>query len=769
MPSLPIKVVATALLAVLLWTAPAQAEVRVGSRQVEVVTASGRAIVRLRPFRISFENRGGRTVLAEVGRRPRRGVGIQPAYDPQPLGQDRPAPAAVYAPLGFIVGQERRAQWTGSFWPGDLLFARRGGTSYSARRVIGVEFVRGGVRLTVATNDPHRRKLIVSVLGDAGGALRVKARVNPRRGVIALADSFGRPPGESFRGFGGQHWGLDQQGKALQGWIAQENFGGPAALAATPLLPTFVAAGTGFTLDELGGFDPNYAAGGAEHYMFPSGPSGAYYFQSQFASSRGYGFLLNQTQFSRWRMGSQQRSRWQVDVDAARLDYTVAPARPQRAAAKLSAITGRHLLPPKWAQGPTLSRTIQTNGSETALTYRQKVNDDLAEIESRHPPITAYAFEGWALLDDPAFVRQTIRRLHRMGVKAVLYVRSFVANDSLKTQPPGDYDEVIRKHLVATTARGRPARFDANGSPAVVLDFTKRATSRWWRRRLDYILRLGADGFMQDFGEQTLDGMHFSDGSKGPAMHNRYPVLYHRTSRRILDSYSERRHRPKIWFFTRAGYSGRPGSAAYEMGNFPGDETADWSAASGLASLAPDMLNRAIGGAFGYDTDIGGYIDLLTGPTDSELFTRWTEWAALTPYLRVHNDAQNGVRMPWDYDQTTYRRWVDLARLHSRALPLIRRAWRKGRRNGVPPTRPLWLAFPRDRGAAEQTQEWMLGANVLVAPVVEQGATGRRVRFPAGCWSRPGGSGRVRGPATKQVSAPPGELPYYFRCGSNPF
>lgn len=770
MLSAPLRaVLATAVVATLVWVVPAQAEVRIGSRQVEVVTGSGRAVVDLRPFRIGFENARGRTVLAEVGRRPRTGVEIPLTYDPPPLGQDRRAARIVHGPLGFIVGHETRAQWTGSFWAGDLLFARRGGTSYAAQRVTRVGLLRGGVRLTVATSDPRHRRLIVTVRKDAGGALRVRARVTPKRGVIAVADSFAGHSEEAFRGFGGQHWGLSQRGRELGGWVSQENFGGPAALAATPLLPAFVAAGTAYTVDRIGGFDRADISGGAQHYLFPSGPSGAYYFQPQFASSRGYGFLLNQTQFSRWRMGNRRNSRWQVDVDAARLDYTVTPAPEQRAAARLSAITGRQLLPPRWALGPTLSRTIQTNGSETAQTYRQKIESDLAQISARRPLITAYAFEGWALLSDPGFARRTIARLHRMGIRAVLYVRSFVSNDPLKTQPPGDFDEVIRKGLVATTARGRPAFFDANGAPAVVLDFTKPATRKWWRRRLDYMLGLGADGFMQDFGEQTLDGMRFADGSRGPAMHNRYPVIYHRTSRRILDAYSKRHHRPSVWFFTRAGYGGRPGSAAYEMGNFPGDETADWSAASGLASLAPDMLNRAVGGAFGYDTDIGGYIDLLTGPTDAELFTRWSQWAALTPYFRVHNDAQNGVRMPWDYSKRIYRHWLAMARLHRRALPLVRRAWRAGRRNGVPPTRPLWLAFPHDRDAAQQDQEWMLGANVLVAPVVDQGAIGRKVYFPPGCWSRPDGGGIVRGPATKRIRPPWWVLPFFFRCGSHPF
>jgi alpha-glucosidase (family GH31 glycosyl hydrolase) len=205
------------------------------------------------------------------------------------------------------------------------------------------------------------------------------------------------------------------------------------------------------------------------------------------------------------------------------------------------------------------------------------------------------------------------------------------------------------------------------------------------------------------------------------------------------------------------------------MGNFPGDETVDWSAGSGLRSLGPDMLNRAVGGAFGYTTDIGGYVDLLTGPPTAELYTRLSEWAALTPYFRVHNSSASGTRMPWSYGARVLARWKALAALHHRATPLIRRLWRAGRHTGLPPTRPLWLVAPETPGARDESQEWLLGPDVLVAPVVRQGARSRSVSFPRGCWVRPAGGRMLRGPARIRVAAPLGRLPYFFRCGHRPF
>ncbi len=650
----------------------------------------------------------------------------------------------------------------------------------SATRVLAARRDHDGVRLRVATSE-GRRKLTVRVLPDRGG---FRVRVTPTSGkrVITMGDSFAAGAGEGFYGFGGRHGSVDKRGEKLYGSTEQENLGGePTLTPGLSLLPFLVGSWTDRSVAELGGAPlPGELPGGYERYMFPNGMNAAYYPQAQFISSRSYGFLLNGTRRSRWRMANDRERAWQVQSSGPSLDYTVVLAADRAGAVRrLSAITGRHRLPPAWAQGPTLWRLVRVPALpglppvENAETYRAQIEQDLKDIKLYQVRISAYAFEGWALLDDPAYVRSVIRRLRKMGVHTILYHRAYVSNDSLATQPKGDFEETKRLGLVAKTADGKPFIFGSNGdSPATLLDFTNPRTVSWWRKRVRLTIDLGADGFMLDFGEQVYDGMHFADGSTGATMHNRYPVIYARVTRRILDQLTHRKGRNEpYWFFTRAGFSGRPGSAASEMGNFPGDETTDWGAASGLRSLAPDMLNRAIGGAFGYTTDIGGYADFLAGPPDEELFDRWAEWSALTPYFRLHNSASSGTRMPWFYGAQTLARWKRLAALHQRALPMIRRLWRRGRRTGMPVTRPMWLAAPGAPGARREAQQWLLGPNVLVAPVVEEGAGARTVSIPGGCWQQQGvpDAPRIRGPRRAVVAAPIGVLPYFFRCGSRPF
>ena len=305
------------------------------------------------------------------------------------------------------------------------------------------------------------------------------------------------------------------------------------------------------------------------------------------------------------------------------------------------------------------------------------------------------------------------------------------------------------------------------GPEIALLDFTNPAAVRFWQGLVAKAFDLGADGFMQDFGEEVLDDMHFHGGESGATMHNRYLVLYARATRAEITRYERPHPGRHLWFFDRAGYSGLPGSAAYDGGNFPGDETTDWTASSGIASLTPDMLSRAVTGAYGYGTDIGGYFDLATPPTTKQLFLRWAEWAALSPIFRLHGSGLAGtahalvLRRP---DCAGLPSAIDAAPAGGAPDPV---SGREADRTGMPVTRPLWLAYPRDPAARRQTQEWLLGPDVLVAPVIERGANARDVYFPTGCWRA--ANGRTYGGArSARVAAPVTVLPYFIRCGTSP-
>jgi alpha-D-xyloside xylohydrolase len=730
-----------ALAAALSAPATASAGVSIGPDRVVVHGSGARAVIERAPFRMSFADGSGRTVLRQM---PNRVPVPQPAGDA--IGTGDTVGAGVYVPLGFEVGGERSFQHPGGLFTGNQIGGAKAGVAHAPTRVLRASPSGAGAEVELATTDPTRT-IALTVTPDTGTGIRVQARLSNPGGVSAFGDSFESAPDEAFHGFGGRHNAIDQRGNNFYNWVEEENFG-TGGLGPAHRIPP----------DKYG-----------DRFLFPNGPTAAYYVQNLMVSSRPYGILVNRTELTRWRMASERPDAWQFVAASGSLDYTVAVGDGPTAVGTLSAINGRHRLPERWATGPMLKRNVH-QGNSSPGKQMDLIKKDIANIRRYRFPVEGYAYESWDTLPRE-FVRRTNAELKRMGIRPIGYVRAYV-NDDGNFDPPGTFNEFVNGGYVVKNDLGQPFISVAVG-PAALIDFTNPHAVRFWeRRKIRPMLDMGFDGFMQDFGEQVLSEMRFYNGESGPVMHNKFPQVYHSATREILDRYQrEHPERGKLWMYTRTGFSGRPGAAAYESANFPGDETSDYNRASGLPSLATDMLSRAVGGAYAYSTDIGGYFDAFARrEVDAQLLVRWAQWAALTPHFRLHNACcTTGTRMPWDFDAKTRETYRDFALLHNRARPLLHQLWRTALAAGVPPTRPMWLSHQGDREAAKQDQQWMLGRDVLVAPVVAENATSRSVYFPAGCWQSPETGGRVQGPGYRDIAAPRERLPYFFRCGTDPF
>jgi alpha-D-xyloside xylohydrolase len=683
-----------------------------------VTTDGGHATVTRMPFSVQLFDREGTAVPGTLERNDRGG-------------------GTAYAPLGLVTGDDPELRYP--------VLSGLGGqpdpnpTDPVTPRYFPVTSVAdldctGNTLTALLHTDNPQLSLQLTIVADAGNALAINLNATPTSDVSGVFASFASDSDESFHGFGGRRESTNLRGLAFQNWV----------------------------LD----------------YRFPDLTTGYYYSQPQFISSAGYGLLLDTDALASWRLASDFDDAWRVIAAGSRLKIVLAPGDAAVAIERITRITGRHRVAPSWSMGPTLSRTIQIlPGAETPQSYRNKVEDDLANIEARALPIEAYAFEGWAVLDRE-FVKTTIAGLRARGIHAILYIRSFVADDSdtTLTEPPERFTEAVDNGYTSKTQTGDayfyPNSFNARD--AAVIDFTNPAAQAWWKELVVEMLELGADGFMSDFGEQVIADMVFADGSTGALMHNRYPRLQHQLTREAVDDFMLQNPGREIYFFTRAGYSGRPGAAAYENAVFPGDEAVDWSKSNGLASIVPDMLNRAIGGAYGFSTDIGGYADWTgSGGTSKELYIRWTQAAVFTTHFRVHGSALTGVRMPWSFaaDDTPPRVldvWKAAADLHLRARPLMLQLWREAVDTGIPITRPLWLHDPASRHSPHVDDQWLVGPNVLVAPVLEEGARQREVWLPEGCWQLHGIGQRYTGHTLLNVAAPLTVLPWFTRCATAP-
>ena len=712
-----------------------------------VDAGEARVVVERSPFRLSVTDGTGHRVLREVARPATATIPEPTTTDPLPPGVDNQDTTTLYAPLSFLVGTEQLVQQRDGEWIANLASGTRSGTWYSAKDVENVAHDGKDLVLTLSTNDPSGRKLVVRVGAKSRHAVRVRVHAVPSAGVAMIGDSFETPAAaghqDGFFGFGGRHDRIDQRGRVLSNFVNQESL-------------DITGSGSHTAPDDLA--------------MYPNGPAAAYYPQAMFWTTR-YGFLTPQQDLTRFKLAADRPDAWNVTASAARLDYVVAPGAPRRSVRTLTALTGRHRVPPRWALGTILDRLVKNSG-ETYPHYQAMLRDDIRKIDQYQLPLTAYRIEGWGFPDSDdnhGLALHTwvhgpqqatmIRQLRARGIHPLAYIRPWLE--------PGSAP--VAAGYAVKDAAGDPFYVVGSGERRFALvDFTNPRAVAWWQRQVRAMLDLGFDGFMLDYGEQVLFDMHFSDGTTGLTRHNDYLTLYTKATRQAVTRFHRDHPRRQPWFFNRAGFTGLPGTTAYENANFPGDETTDWSRASGLPSQTTDMLSRAVGGAYGYTTDIGGYLDYLSPPSTKELFLRWAAWAALSPAFRLHGSGKTGTHTPWSYDAETVRIYKQLSRLHLRARPLLQRLWKEAARTGAPPTRPLWWQDPADRKGWHQDQEWLLGPDLLVAPVVDQGVESRRVYLPRGCWQLHGRGEHRAGRRTVTVAAGLGSLPWFSRCGTAP-
>ncbi len=284
----------------------------------------------------------------------------------------------------------------------------------------------------------------------------------------------------------------------------------------------------------------------------------------------------------------------------------------------------------------------------------------------------------------------------------------------------------------------------------------------------------GHDGWMEDFGEYTpLDSMTAS-GVPGTALHNPYVRQYHCAANDAIAGAA----RPIIRF-QRSGWTGTAPCAQVVWG---GDPTTAWGF-DGLRSSVRQALTLGLSGVGIWGSDIGGFFAFFEDELTPELLMRWVQLGAVSGVMRTQAD---GIAIPdkprpqvWDPDQID--NWRRYSKLRTQLYPYLVAAADAYRRNGLPIMRQLALAYPRDRAAVARDDEFLFGRDLLAAPVLEPGATERRLYLPRGRWvdmwrslayrDRDGSlalerARLVRGHREVTLPAPLDELPLLARAGT---
>jgi alpha-glucosidase len=174
-------------------------------------------------------------------------------------------------------------------------------------------------------------------------------------------------------------------------------------------------------------------------------------------------------------------------------------------------------------------------------------------------------------------------------------------------------------------------------------------------------------------------------------------------------------------------------------------------------------LNVGLSGISLWGTDIGGFG--FGGHCTPELYVRWFQFGAFCSLFRPHGD-QTELREPWQFGPEVEAICRKYLRLRYRLFPYVYTAAHEACTTGIPMMRPLVLAFPEDPEVLNLSDEYLFGPDILVAPVVSEGATDRIVYLPGGAWIDLWSDTVYTGPRAVNISAPLDTLPLFVRQGA---
>jgi alpha-D-xyloside xylohydrolase len=275
------------------------------------------------------------------------------------------------------------------------------------------------------------------------------------------------------------------------------------------------------------------------------------------------------------------------------------------------------------------------------------------------------------------------------------------------------FPELIEKNLVVRDAKGNLPYEDA------VLDFSNPETVKWYQDKLANLLRMGVGAIKVDFGEASPNSGIFADGRTGFYEHNLYPLRYNKA---VADITKEITGENIIW--ARSAWAG---SQRYPV-HWGGDaESTD----DGMVAELRGGLSFGLSGFSFWSHDIGGFTATSVASMDKNLFARWLAFGMMSSHSRCHGIAP---KEPWNYGDDFMNEFRIEDELKYRLMPYVYAQAKDCSERGLPMVRALFVEFPDDPGSWQVDDEYLFGSSILVAPLMEENATGRNVYLPPGSW-----------------------------------
>jgi alpha-glucosidase len=596
------------------------------------------------------------------------------------------------------------------------------------------------VRFTAAKS--FGRDHSYAVVNHNSGAVSAKVETDSNSTVLATASVKvtvqQSPLRISFANSAGEILDADDPGRGIA-------FAGPAFRVAKQLRDDEHVYGFGEKngkLDKrgwkLGGC--NYVMWNSDTFAYDSSTDPIYVsvpFYMVVRHGQAHGIFLDDTWRSTFDVGRERQDLLTFGADGGDLDYYfINGPDPKKVIERYTTLTGRMPLPPLWSLGFNQCRYSYYPESKVrwiADTFREKkIPADVIWLdihyEDNYKPFT------WdhGRFPDP---KKMIGDLREQGFRVVCIVDAHPKVE--KGYAP--YDEGVAGDYFVKNPDGSlyeapvwPSLADKNPGPSVFPDFSNPAARKWWGSLYKSFLDIGVAGIWNDMdepavfntksGTMPLDVVFDNEGQQAThrEIHNVYGQLLTRST---FEGLSRLRPNERPFVLTRASFAGGQRYAAA----WPGDNTSEWSS---LRQSISTLLGMGLSGFSFVGCDIGGF----DGSPSGELYTRWLQAGVFYPFMRSHSTSGSPDKEPWSFDYHHEIINKHAIELRYELLPYIYNVMQQAAQTGVPALRPLFLEYPDDEKVAGLDDEFLFGADLLVAPVLYQGANERQVYFPKGEW-----------------------------------
>ncbi len=422
----------------------------------------------------------------------------------------------------------------------------------------------------------------------------------------------------------------------------------------------------------------------------------------------------------------------------------------------LTKITGRQAVLPHWAQE---GAWLEVHGGI------QPLLDKLEKIVNAGAAISALWVRDWSGKRETAEGDQIffdwiwnselyprldmlVHELTARQVRVLAYINPHLAIEGRL------FAEASAKGYLMRKPEGGNYISDMGGFMAGHVDLTNSDACTWYKELIKTnILGLGFSGYMADMGAFLPQDAVLHSKEDPVKIHNKWPLLWARLNRQAV---REAGRSADTVFFTRTGFAG---TNSQTLLSTTGEINASWGKQDGLPAALCASLSLSMSGMGLTMSEVGGTIGVMSRRT-KELFLRWLEWAAFTPVLCLVEGHKDGWQ--FDTDAETLQAFARLVQIHVALAPYIRACVRENASDGIPVMRTMFLSFPDVPQMARLSDQYMLGDELLVAPVMHKKQSERKVVLPEGYWIHLWTGKQYIGGETS-VFAPLGKPPVFYR------